>query len=1211
MRRVFMFAAIIVTLLVLAFQVEPSVGQNAAPPTEEIRIAQALPTDGSENIPGNVSITVVFNRPIAPLGTSIDQASLPQPLVFDPPIDGHGEWINTSIYEFHPSSFLPPNTTYHVTINAGLTSADGAVLAADYQWSFQTATPTLHRIAFGTPERPQTWYTQNNNQAVTLRNPSIWFYFGGQVDPAAIEPAIFIRRLEQPSGSVSGTVQWQDSLHTMISFTPDELLDMDTAYIAGIDFSRLPPHSLTLPEGGRAEVAFRTVPYPSIVSTDPVDGTENAGGGFTVHFATPMDAESIAGRITVDPQPEALNEYYQYDQYYLAFPVQPRTTYTITLPPGMRDIYGNEIANGQTIHFTSAPPSPNATLNTPGLYGFFNAYNANTGVYLTYRNVESVDLDLYTLRVDQFLDVLMDTDGSVWEELGSLENRLLRSWTIHLTGPQDTEIPHYLSLGSSDECVGAPQPRLAIGADAEVIAERGMAQAMSAAGADEISAFLYPGVSFPVVGGPLCIDRRTWWELQTGQDFTSWVAESGDHGYVLEHLPLTGQTISVRGDQDSALAAGIYMLNMAYQASPNYRPAQTHFMMVMTANLIVQASPDEVLVWATDVQTGQPIANAPITVYSQGHGAVAAGVTDEDGLLQVRVPRIDNLTNQAQIAVLRTADQFGIGSTRWADGVDPGNFGLASNFAPPHYRIYAYTDRPIYRPGQTAYFRAIVRSVDDVAYFPPDLDSVPVQISQGDQVIFSREVPLTPYGTLSGSFTIPEDSYGYYQLMVTIPTALDQNPESTTISFSVGEYRLPEFQVSMTPQPNQLAQGEDIHVQVNSRYFFDAPVSDARVEYRVIVQPYAFQYQGDGYYQFYDRRADADSQHFGRVLLEDEGHTDAQGMYDITFPANLLPAEYSQLYTIEATVFDQTTGTVSEQTQMIVHAGRVYVGGRPDSYVGYADEPLNINLIAVDWNSHGIAEQPIDIEVIERRYHSVQEVDSSGRATWTSDIEEIPISQGHVITGEDGKSVFNFTPPNGGSYEVRLTTHDSEGHTIHSTVYVWAAGTHYVPMQQRNNHRIDLIADQEQYQIGDTAAILITSPFQGTHEALITVERGSIFTVERITLTSNTYVYHVPITGQHVPNVFVSVILIKGVDDTNPVADFRMGLVQLSVDPSQRHLNVEISADRDRAEPSGNVTFTVRTTDSTGHPVAAEIGAALTDIASLSVLRPDTRQLMD
>ncbi len=1201
MRRISFLIAVLFIALGLTLPFAPTTGQD-----DTLLITEVLPADGSENIGSEAEITVIFNRPVVPLSTSLDSAELPHPLLIDPPVAGEGTWINTSIYVFHPEAQYTPNTLYTVTIEAGLTAVDGAVLAQDYQSTFQTASRQMYQIRFGTSDQPGS-RTANSS---TLRIPYLWFYFNQPVDTAEIERALYIRPLGATSGTVDLNFVWYEDEHEIVTISPVDLLAMDSEYEAGIDVNQLPPNTLSIPDQSQSSVTFRTVPFPSILSTEPEDGAIDAGNGFRVNFASPMDAETLFQRITIEPQPEVLAEFYRWDSYYLMFPVQPRTTYTVTLPEGMRDIYGNEIAGGRVITYTTAPPSPSARLNAPGLMGFFNAYNPDTGIYLTHRNIDNVDLDLYTVPLEQFVGYVLN--DNIRDYVPTPE-RLVRSWTETLQGAIDQSVPTYLSLGGVDECPDAPESQLNVGAEAQVSETRTAAEALTAPGEGEIQAYLYPNVYFPIVGGPTCLDGVYWWEVEIAPNTTAWAAESNDQGAILEPAPpLSGTLVPIHSASDGALAAGIYYLDAHHELTPEQTLRQVHFMMVMTANLTVKASQDEVLVWATDVQSGLPIPNAPITIYSAGRGAVAAGVTDSDGLLRVAIPPVLDLIRNAQIAVLQTSEHLGIGSTRWANGIDPGFFGYSTNYAPQQYRVFAYVDRPIYRPGQTGYFRAIVRTSDDMAYFPPDIDSVPVRISQGDSsILFSGEVPISPYGTISGEFTIPEDAYGAYQVQVMIPSPFDQFPEGGSTSFVIGEYRLPEFEVSTTPITEQVVQSDEIDVLVEGRYFFDAPVGDARVEYRAIAQPFTFHYRGEGYYQFYDRSEERGNRDYGRVILEEEdGQTDSAGQYHIRFPAELIVTDRSQLYTIEATVHDATGATVSEQTNVIVHAGLIYVGGQPEQYVGQAGEPMNINLIAVDWESQGVPDQTVEVAVIERRFHSVQEMDSVGRTTWTYEIEEIPITSTQITTGADGKAVFTFTPPNGGSYQINLTTRDEAGNTIRSAVYTWVASGEYVSWQMANNNRIDLIADRDEYQIGDTAEILITSPFQGVHEALITVERGDILSVERVTMTSNTYIYRLPITSEHVPNVFVSVVLVKGVDDTNPIAAFRTGLVQISVNTESRVLNVEITADRDRAEPTGEVTFIVRTTDSDGNPVAAEIGAALTDVASLSVIQPDQRDLL-
>jgi hypothetical protein len=268
-------------------------------------------------------------------------------------------------------------------------------------------------------------------------------------------------------------------------------------------------------------------------------------------------------------------------------------------------------------------------------------------------------------------------------------------------------------------------------------------------------------------------------------------------------------------------------------------------------------------------------------------------------------------------------------------------------------------------------------------------------------------------------------------------------------------------------------------------------------------------------------------------------------------------------------------------------------------------------MIAVDWDSNGISNQSLDVDIVERRWSSVQEQDSNGRTTWTYEVEEIPVDSGSVTTNSEGEATYTFTPPRGGVYKVTVTTRDERGNEVSTATNIWVSSGEYVSWRQQNSNRIDLVADRDDYSVGDTAEILITSPFQGTTEALITVERGQVLSVERVTMNSNSYIYELPITADHAPNIFVSALLIRGVDENNPVAGFRMGYIQLGVDVNQKIMDIDISANTDRAQPQEVVTYTVRTTDYAGNPVQSELGIGVTDLAALSLAPDNSRPILN
>ena len=120
--------------------------------------------------------------------------------------------------------------------------------------------------------------------------------------------------------------------------------------------------------------------------------------------------------------------------------------------------------------------------------------------------------------------------------------------------------------------------------------------------------------------------------------------------------------------------------------------------------------------------------------------------------------------------------------------------------------------------------------------------------------------------------------------------------------------------------------------------------------------------------------------------------------------------------------------------------------------------------------------------------------------------------------------------------------------------YLWVAGKDYIPWQQTNDRSFELVTDKKSYTPGDTAQILIASPFQGEAYALVTVERGHIRYQEVLLLTNNSTIYKLPITPDLAPNAYISVLVVKGVDETNPRPNFKMGIAEIKVDTGQQTL---------------------------------------------------------
>ncbi len=1199
-----------------------------------LAVSQVLPRNGTRDIEAAPTITIIFNRPVVPLLPAVEMAKLPSPITIQPAAEGEGTWLNTSIYTYKPK-MLQGSTTYTVTVNKGLTDVTGTILPEDYVFSFSTIAPRVIEIL---PETKTTGFLRDSKIQVTFSQP---------MDHSTTEGAF---SLTGPGGDpVSGKFNWDDKLNKL-TFQPDQLLDYGGLYDIHVD--RMKALSAT---GGAlskdADASFTVIGAPDILGTDPQDGaTADPSSSVTLSFTAPMNLKDFKTRLTIEPKPSQADYDTEPDEagfyYKLNFGADPSSNYTITLDTnGLVDKYGTPIklnphsnvykvvAPGKAqIQFVTSAFPPSASLKTNSIIGLYSAYRPVTRVYTLHRNVNSVSLSLWSVPIPDFLKMSGSSGYGMRANYKFINDNFLRRWTVPVYSP--TNVMRYDLLAISDHgvsvgqknnilCVDAAPTRLDIGDEVTVLKDDAdLYRIRNQAGMDSvITAQVKAGEKLTVIDGPICADKFVWWKLQNKDgSISGWGVEGDKTHYFIgaDSAAATAEptaTVSAP-DNPPPLKPGVYWLNFSSPDLPDNSGQINHIMLVATANITLKVTPTEALAWVTDLKTGQPISDVAVQFYT-GSDAAPVGKpvqTDPDGLARFTPPDTSDNSNvlyNGLFAVVNDGGNLGIGASNWAEGIDPGDFDQASNFDAQNMSVYLYSDRSLYRPGQTVYFRGVLRLRDDMTYSLSDQKTVAVDVwDERGQSVYKKDLTLTPYGTFSDKFDIdPKAGLGTYRI-VAHANINDRYSPSTTRIINVAEYRVPEFQVTATPVQKQIVQGDKIQVKVDSTFFFGGPVSHAHVAWTIRSSAYYFHYTGAGYYSFYNYNEDegfrsSEADYDGNVA-KGEGETDDEGKFMIELPSDLGKTKQSQTFTVEADVTDESGRLVAGSTQVTVHQGEFYIGAGPQEYVGTAKQSQKINLLTVDWDSKPVPNTPLSVRAVERIWTSVQTVEpGTGRVVWETNVKENDIAAGVTQTDADGKAVYEFTPPHGGVYKIYATSRDARGNQITTSTFLWVAGPDYVPWRQQNSNRIDLKIDHDSYKVGDTASILIPSPYQGQTTALITVERGHILKTDVVVLANNSSVYKLPITSDMAPNAFVSIVLIKGVDATNPVASFRMGLIQLGVDTERLNLNISIKPDKKQAGPRDQVDYQLRVTNYAGEPVKAEVGVGLVDLASLSLM-PDT-----
>ncbi|PWH17225.1 MAG: hypothetical protein DDG59_08280 [Anaerolineae bacterium] len=668
--------------------------------------------------------------------------------------------------------------------------------------------------------------------------------------------------------------------------------------------------------------------------------------------------------------------------------------------------------------------------------------------------------------------------------------------------------------------------------------------------------------------------------------------------------------------EEEALKPGLYFLTLDSDeiSHPYSNYLDQRIVIVANANLTFKTTVSEAMAWVTDLESGEPLPNVPIQIVGKNQINLGSGVTNQKGVALIQYGEVYN--DNLAIAYTPEGSVISYALNLWGSGATSVDYALWEGYysVPGLTRAYVYTERPIYRPGQPVYFKAVLRSDDDLDYQIPPLETIKARIQSYDKVVWEENLDVTDTGTIDGRFLLGDDAaLGTYTLSI-----LNPNDESVLgeVSFSVAEYRRPEFRVDVSVKPAELVVGESGAALVQAEYYSGGAVADGKLRWTITAQPFNFSPGGEFQdYSFTDEELD----NFERmaeerglmVVSEGEGNLDANGQYPIEFLAKLGEAGRSERWTIEADVTDIAGNVVSGRQQMVVHQSQLYTGIKAAFLVGEQGKEQNFSIVTLDWAANPLANRQVDVQIVERRWHSVQVQQPDGSIVWETKVEEIPVASETVITDEIGKAQVSFIPPNGGVFRARACTRDPGERQHCAAAYLWVYGGEYIPWRQTSDRSLQVIADRKEYQAGDIAKLLIASPFQGKVYALVTVERGHIRSYEVIQLNSNSTVYSLPLTDDMSPNIYVSVAVIKGIDETNPRPAFRVGLAELKVASQAKQLSINVEKDRQVAQPGDEVEYLLRVKDRDGNPVQAEISVSLSDLATLSLVEPNSMPIYD
>jgi uncharacterized protein YfaS (alpha-2-macroglobulin family) len=685
----------------------------------------------------------------------------------------------------------------------------------------------------------------------------------------------------------------------------------------------------------------------------------------------------------------------------------------------------------------------------------------------------------------------------------------------------------------------------------------------------------------------------------------------------------TLENVKIQTADGKPLPAGAYFLSMDSDEVSKYegqKYVDYRFMMVTDVFLVFKTGQTDALVWAIDADSGQPVSGLSLDLktmdqYSQT-STIASGTTDKDGLVHFTM---DSAFSELFVTSAESSP-FTFGDGWWNQQFSLEDFGYQNEYSSKEFNTtaYLYTDRPLYRPGQPVYFKGIMRQDNDLEYLIPSQKEVEVVVNSYDQEVFKKTYPLSASGTFSGEFTLDDEAaLGNYVLTVRKPYATT-GEYYNTLNFNVAAYRKPDFKVTLSSDKSDLLNGGAFTASLEADYYAGGALSNAKVDWTLTADPYlftppekysAFSFmstaEDDNWYSY------RPSYEGSRQLAQGSATTDETGKAEMKVPVKVVDSKASQVLTFETTVTGLSGNPVSERIKVNAHTSELITGIRALQYVAQAGKEQTFEVVVLDWNGQPVANQLVNVVINERKWYSVQKEDAQKVLRWETNVKDIPVAHINAKTDENGLARGVYTPENGGTFQAVVSAYDKGRHISQASAYQWVSGSNYVAWRQSNDRSFQLVADKAQYNPGETAEVLIASPYQGEAYALVTVERAKIRKTEVIKLTSNSTLYHLPITEDMGPAVYLAVTVVKGMDDTNPYPTYKTSIVRLNVSTQSKRVSIEITPDKKQASPGEKVQLTILTKDSQSKPISAEVSLALVDLSSLALSDPNSDPIAD
>jgi len=697
------------------------------------------------------------------------------------------------------------------------------------------------------------------------------------------------------------------------------------------------------------------------------------------------------------------------------------------------------------------------------------------------------------------------------------------------------------------------------------------------------------------------------------------------------------------------------------------------------------------VIWVTRLDTGEPVPNAQVVVTGYCSKAeLWRGVTDTNGIASVEQsigePSSSNYCSSwspPPVLVTASTTTSAMGSTKistttsttastaagtpagkttakgavaqadfsfmlssWNRGIEPSSFGVLTGNEGDAAIVHTVLDRPLFRAGETVSMKHFLRRhVKQGITVPADAQgtySIKITHSGSGQE-YLQSVTFGADGIAEQTWKIPTDAkLGYYSIRI---ERMSDRKSWQSGDFRVEEFRLPTMRASVQGTAQTLVRPRDATLDLHVGYISGGGASNLPVKLHTVVETRPTRHVGYDNFRFggepvkeglqvsegawWDVDFEADQPVSSAKSNVIPLSLDAQGAARVTVP-NLPTLKEPAVLTAELEYADANGELLSTVSRIQLVPSEVSVGIRPDGWVSSKDL-MKFRVVVIDLAGKPVANRPVAVSLYRSASYSYRKRLIGGFYTYESAKENTriePACKGK--TNAQGLLLCSVAPGVSGEVLVRADASDLKGNAAGATTSIWVAGNDEWWFGGTAADRMDLLPENPEYEAGQTARFQVRMPFRKAR-ALVTVQREGVMRSFVTTLNGREPVVQVPIEATDAPNIYVSVLALRGrvgtkslwrkTDDDKEVTAlvdlnkpaYRLGVAQIRVGWKPHRLDVRVTPDRTTyaIREQAKVDIEVKRADGGALPTGSEIALAAVDEALLELTPNGSWALLD